>query len=349
MIKVLPFIILFFLFSGCSFPENKKISLTDGVYVGKYPHCSPLFVFTSWGHGYIVPDSLILNNTSIDSIVNYKKEYLYLFETDESLIDTRYSLLNFDGKYALAKFKGDFQQSSYCFLSHHSNDNVDLYDIVDPECINFFLRGFVRDYPTFAEQIKALFFNKKHISPEWQEVYNNIANDLEKRDNTTWLKLRFIRHRPRRTVFANYATISIEEPVVFINSTYPDERLLFDKGLLEFYKDDVYFDYKINTYAFILKGFNDMDECDVLFNGTNGRLISYQPHIDFSMNPCYHQLLPLSYAYVEPISRGYSDTVHNAKDLFVSLVSTLDEYFQHLDSNFSEKLEKERKRYTLYE
>ncbi len=345
MKKVLPIFLMFFLFSGCSIPENKKISLVDGVYVGEYPHRSPFFVFTSWGHGYIIPDSLMLNNTSIDSIISFKKEYLYPFETDEDLIDTRYSLLHFDGKYALATFKGDFQQSSYCFLLSHLNNNVDLFDIVDPECVNFYLRGYVRDYPTITEQIKALFLNKKSMSPDWREVYNTIANSLEKKDNSTWLKLRFMRHRPRRTTFANNATITIDEPVLYTNPSYPDERLLFDRSLLDYYKYNVLFDYRINTYAFILKGFINMGEGDVLFVGSNGKLTSYQPHIDFSLNPSPCQLLPLSYAYIEPIRRGYNTTIHDVRGLFLSLVSTLDEYFQQFDPEFFENIKKERERF----
>ena len=345
MIKVLPFIILFFLFSGCFYPENKKISLNDGVYVGAYPHRSPLFVFTSWGHGYIVPDSLIQNNTSIDSIISSKKDCLYLFEADEYLIDTRFSLLSFDGKYAVAKFKGDFRQSSYCFLSQNFDASDDLCNVVDPECVNFFLKGCVIDYPTVAEQIKVLFKKRKHMSPEWCEVYNSFSNDLDNKDLPIWLKLRYISHRPRRSAFANYATISIEEPMVFISHLFPDERLLFDKGVLEFYKDDIFFDYRKNTYAFVLKGFNTMGEGHILFESNNGALISYRPHAEFLMKPVNNELSSRSLAYVEPFNRHYKDTVFHEKALFASLVSTLDEYFQYIGPNFFENLERERENY----
>ena len=133
--------------------------------------------------------------------------------------------------------------------------------------------------------------------------------------------------------------------MVFISHLFPDERLLFDKGVLEFYKDDIFFDYRKNTYAFVLKGFNTMGEGHILFESNNGALISYRPHAEFLMKPVNNELSSRSLAYVEPFNRDYKDTVFHEKELFVSLVSTLDEYLQYIGPNYFENLERERENY----
>ena len=254
MNKTIPLLFFIFLFSGC-IPENKKISLTDGVYIGNYPNCSPLFVFTSWGEGYIVPEDVIQINCNLDSLIKNENNSLFYFVTNKNLVDSRFSLLSFDGKYATATFDGDFRQSSYCYLTNRSCNNDDF------DNSNFVLEGVVYDYPTIGEQINALFNHrlfKKDVSPDWKEFYHTHVSGVDKEAFFAEHKLKLIYRRPIRTRFTNYATISIEEPVIFVNPLFPNERLVFDKSILEFYKDDIFFDYKKNTYSYVLKGFNGM-------------------------------------------------------------------------------------------